>query len=160
TITKAYWLGSRETPGEVRQTAPNPKAGEAQLLIHGDEWFAEEDHLQYRQFMIRADKDFVFHAKGHPDVKGKIDVPYGPFWTNGSTGLREILVIIPKVEYANMRPGVAYSIRPANSSSAFKWKVKEGVSVTKDISLEERLDAILKRLDTMEKRLELLEKRR
>ncbi len=69
TITRAYWLGSKGTPEALKNQPgwqPDPNAG--RLMIHGEEWFAGRDHLQYKEFMRRADTAIVFRAKGH---KGK-----------------------------------------------------------------------------------------
>jgi hypothetical protein len=160
TITKIYWLRSEETNEQIRQAAPRPTQGEGQLLIHGEEWFPEQDHVQYREFMIRADKDFVFQAEGHPDVKAKINAPYGAFWTSSHDNLREILVVIPKDELAKMAKDVAYTIRPVNSVATYQWKVKEGLTITRQPSLEEKFDALQRRFDQLEKRLGALEKER
>jgi len=65
TLTRAYWLGSKETPEIFKDQPywkPDPRLG--RLLIHGEEWFSGRDHLQYKEFMRRADREFVFRAKG------------------------------------------------------------------------------------------------
>ncbi len=159
TITKAYWLGSKDTPAPVREGARKPKEGEAHLYIHGDEWFPDQDHLQYKKFMTRVDKRFLFQAKGHPDVKGEMQMS---FWTHGPTNLREILVAIPPQEYAKMAKGVAYAIHPVNAVVDYQWKVKDGLKIkrdTQEMSAEEKLDALQEQVNKLEKRLEELEKK-
>jgi hypothetical protein len=161
TITKAYWLDSSDTPDVIRQGARRPQGGEGHLYIHGDEWFEGQDHIQYKQFMSRADKHFLFRAKGHPAVKGEMQMS---FWTHGPSKLRDILVVVPSEELAKMAKGVAYSIEPVNAAADYKWKVKGGLTITREASattrlssLEEKLDAVLLRLDKLEKRVEKLE---
>src|SRR5262249_50246341 len=99
TITKAYWLQSTETPAPIRQSARRPKEGEAHLYVHGEEWFPDRDKLQYQEFISRADKTFIFRSKGHPDVKGTLQMS---FWADGPSNLREILLVVPKEEFAKL----------------------------------------------------------
>jgi hypothetical protein len=157
TITKAYWRGSKDTPEVIRNTASKPQNGEGHLYVHGDEWFADQDHLQYKKFLQRADKSFVFRAKGHPDVKGAIQLS---FWTDPSINLREILLVIPRDEFAKMTKGVAYTIQPVNAVAGYRWGVKEGLTISREPSLEDKLDALLERLDKLEKRVGELEKKK
>jgi hypothetical protein len=81
-------------------------------------------------------------------------------WGDTARQLREILVVIPKDEFAKMKLGVAYSIHPVNGVADCQWKVKEGLTITRELSLEERVDSLLERLEKLEKRLEELEKKR
>jgi hypothetical protein len=108
---------------------PRGLPGSGLLMIHGDEWFAGRDHLQYKVFMMRADRDLVFRAKGRPDVKGQVQIS---FYTQESKGLREIEVVIPPAEYAKMAKGVPYTLHPANGKPGYKWKVKEGLTLTRE----------------------------
>jgi ubiquinone biosynthesis protein UbiJ len=71
---------------------------------------------------------------------------------------------VPSEELAKMAKGVAYSIQPVNAAADYKWKVKEGLTITREASattrlssLEAKLDAVLQRLDKLEKRVEKLE---
>jgi hypothetical protein len=157
TITKAYWLGAKDTPEVIRQGARNPREGEGHLFLHGDEWFAGQDYVQYKKFLMRVDKHFVFRAKGHPDVKGQVELS---FWTDASKNLREILLVIPKGEYAKLAKGVAYTIHPVNAVADYQWKVKKGLTIRRELSLEERLDELQERLEKLEKRLAEWEKKK
>ena len=151
TITKASWLGSKDTPEIIRQGAQRPKEGEGHLYMHGEEWFADQGKDQYLKFMQRADRNVTLRAKDHPTIKGEIQMS---LWADGPTNLREILLVIPKSEYAKMAKSVDYSIQPVNSVSNFLWKVKGGLSVSRELSIEETLDALKERLDKLEKRLD------
>jgi hypothetical protein len=157
TISKAYWLESKDTPDMIRQGARKPSNGEAHLFVHGEEWFADQDHLQYRNFINRADKRVVLRAEGHPDVKGEMQLS---FWTNPPSDIRDILIVIPKDEAAKLAPGATYTLHPANSVADYQWKVKKGVTIARDEPLEEKLDALQKRVEKLEKRLEELEKKK
>jgi hypothetical protein len=157
TITKAYWLDSKDTPALIREGARRPTQGEGHLLIHGEEWVPDQDHLQYKKFMSRVDKNFLFRAKGQADIRGQMEMS---FWTGGPSNLREILVVIPPQEFAKMAKGVAYTIHPVNAAADYQWKVKEGLTIKREPSAEEKLDALQERLDKLEKRLEELEKKK
>jgi hypothetical protein len=157
TISKAYWLESKDAPEMIRQKAARPKDGEAHLYVHGEEWFPDQDHLQYRKFISRTDKSFVLRAEGHPDIKAEMQLS---FWTHAPIDLRDILIVIRKEEFAKMAQGVAYTLHPANSVAEYKWKMKEGLTITRDVPLEEKLDTLQKRLEKLEKRVEELEKKK
>jgi hypothetical protein len=157
TITKAYWLDSKETPDAIRQGARRPSGGEGHLYIHGDEWFSDQDHTQYKRFMNRADKTFVFRANGHPDVRGQLQMS---FWTSSWANLRDILIVIPPEEIAKMSQGVPYTIHPVNGTSGYEWKVKDGLTIARQPSLQDRFDALEQRFEKLERRLEQMERER
>jgi hypothetical protein len=157
TISKAYWLESKDAPEMIREKARRPKDGEAHLYVHGEEWFPDQDHLQYRKFMTRADKSFVLRAEGQPDIKAEMQMS---FWTHAPADLRDILIVIPKEEFAKMTQGVAYTLHPANSVADYQWKVKKGLTITREVSMEEKLDALQKKVEKLEKRVEELEKKK
>ena len=157
TITRVYWLGSKDTPEVIRQGARRPKEGEGHLYVHGEEWFAAQDKAQYLKFLQQVDRNFLLRAERHPDIKGEIQIS---LWMDGRSNLREILLVISKDEYAKMAKGVAYTIQPVNSKANYQWKVKAGLTVTRELSLEEKLDALQERLDDLEKRSEEVEKKK
>jgi hypothetical protein len=159
TISRAYWLGSKETPEVIRQTARPPHAGEGHLYVHADEWFPDQDHVQYKKFMARADRKFVLRAAGQPDVNAELQMS---FWTDGRAGLREILVVIPADQLARMAKGVAYTLHPVNTNPDYHWKIKEGLTVTREDakSVEDKLEALRERVEKLEKRLEEFEKKK
>jgi tRNA A-37 threonylcarbamoyl transferase component Bud32 len=130
TISKAYWYGSAEAPATIRDSNMiNSADGAGHVLFHGDEWFQGEDHLQYKVFLYQADRDFVFRAKNHPDIKGQLSLN---FFTHETTKLRDMEVVIPAIEYAKMARGVAYTIEPVNSHPVYKWKVQTGVQLVRN----------------------------
>lgn len=129
TISKAYWLGAPETPALVKQGASAPADGAGRLMIRGDEWLENAgDYLQYKAFMHRADKNFVFQAKGQPDVRGKLSMS---FYTHASENVRDMEVVLPREEYAKMAKDVPYTIHPVNGVAGYQWKVREGVTVVR-----------------------------
>ena len=97
-------------------------------MIHGQEWFPGRDHLQYKEFMRRADPAIVFRAKGHKDVKGFVTMSF----VTGSNALREMEVLILPEEFKKMAKGVAYTIHPVNGKPGYTWKVKEGLTITRE----------------------------
>jgi RNA polymerase sigma factor (sigma-70 family) len=130
TITKLYrrTAAPKEIQEMLLRGRPVPP-GDNELMIHGDEWLADRDHLQYKVFMHRADPELVFRAKGRPDVKARVEMG---FITQPSQGLREIMVLIPSVEYAKMEKGTPYTLHAANGRPGYQWKVKEGLTLTRE----------------------------
>jgi hypothetical protein len=130
TIGKIYWYGSKEMPSLVQYPAERTYDGGGHLFIHGEEWFDDTgDYLQYKVFMRRTDKNIVFKSKGRPDVKGQIQMS---FWTWAKENLREIHLVVPSGEFAKMAKGVPYTLHPVNSNPRYQWKVREGVTITRE----------------------------
>jgi hypothetical protein len=131
TIGKAYWLGSPDAPPLVRDNAGQPpQDGSARLFVHGEEWLKDAgDYLQYKAFLWRADPEFILKAKGQPDVKARVG---GPYFTQSSANLREVQVVIGPQEFARMARGVPYTIHPANGKTGYEWKVRDGVTITRE----------------------------
>jgi hypothetical protein len=46
-----------------------------------------------------------------------------------------------------------------NSNANYRWKVKDGLAVRRNATLEEKLDAITERLERLEKQVEELKKK-
>ena len=110
TISKAYWADEPEAHDTIK-TAKwlFHNDGSKSLLVHGEEWFADESGPQYRPFLEAAGKDFTFKAENHPDVHGRITTSS---ITWDSRNLHEIEILIPREEYAKMAAGVDYSLMP------------------------------------------------
>ena len=157
TITKAYWLESKDTAEMIRQGARRPKEGEGHVYIHADEWLPGQGKDQYLTFLNQVDRSLVFRAEGHPDVKGQVQPS---FWVDDRSGLREILLIVPRDQYAKMARGVTYTIHPVHAVGGYEWKVKDGVTITREASLEEKLDGVIERVDKLEKRLQEIERQK
>jgi hypothetical protein len=160
TIARAYWADAPDAFEDMRRLAARHSAvdGATRLFIHGDEWWDDAgDYLQYKLFLQQVDKDLVFRAKDQPDVKGRVTMS---FYTQASAQLREVEVAIPREEYARMGRGVPYTIHPVNAVPGYQWKVKEGVTIARPLSVEERLEKVLERLEKLERRMEALEKKR
>jgi hypothetical protein len=130
TLSKVYWWNSDEGVRRLRDFgAKAPADGAGHLLVHGDEWFENAaDYLQYKAFMKRSDRDFIFRAKGQPDVKGALSMT---FFTHASTSIRELEIIIPPAELAKMARGVPYTLQPRNSRADFQWRVTSGLTITR-----------------------------
>jgi hypothetical protein len=129
TISRAYWADDPAAHDMIKQAkwlAHND--GSTSFLMHGEEWFADETGSQYRPFLEAASKDIVLSAEKHPDVHGRITTSS---ITWHSRNLHEIEVLIPREEYARMKPGVDYTLRPQNGASGYHWKTKGKVTITK-----------------------------
>jgi hypothetical protein len=131
TIGKAYWPTSPDTPPLVREHAANPpRDGSARFFVHGEEWLKDAgDYLQYKAFLWRADPEFVLKAKDQPDVKARVG---GHYFTQSSTNLRDVEVIIAAPEFARMARSVAYTIHPVNGKADYQWKVRDGVTIARE----------------------------
>ena len=129
TITKAYLEDSPEAPIEVRRGKRDLGLDGGSFYIHCLEWLEDAGGwMQYKLFMQRADLTFLLRAEGHPDVSCHIS---GNSYAGRSPNLCELQVIIPPEEYAKMVPDLAYTIHPVNSHEGYRWRVSDGVTITR-----------------------------
>jgi hypothetical protein len=129
TIVKAYRDDAQDALPEVRAMPSGAEAGGGRFWVQCEEWLENAgDHLQYKLFMRRSDRNFVLRAKGRPDIACRISMN---FVTGGPRNLRELEVVIPAADYARMARGVPHSLHPANSKKDYQWKVSEGVKLTR-----------------------------
>jgi RNA polymerase sigma factor (sigma-70 family) len=130
TISRAYWADDPEAPARI-QRAKRPRGnrdhGPVQLFFHADEWFDDQPWQQLKIFLQAAGKEFLFQAEGQPDVLGRTTAGS---CTDPAQNVREIEVILPRDEYAKMKPGIAYRIVPRNEVSGYEWKVKGRLTIT------------------------------
>jgi hypothetical protein len=159
TIDKIYWHGSKEAPVQTREAkGSSVPPGAGRLWLHGKEWLKDAgDYFQYKLFLSRADKAFVLRAKGQEEVKCHLSTVYV---TLQSQNLREMELIISAADFAKMAKGVAYTLQPVNSVADYSWKVQDGLTIIREATLEEKIDALTERLDRLEKQIEELRKKR
>jgi hypothetical protein len=130
TIVKAYWPDGKDAPSEIRELRWSKPSGSGRFFVHCEEWLENAgDYLQYKLFMRRSDRRFVLRAKDQPDVSCQISMN---FYTASPRNLRELEVIIPATDYAKMTKGVAYTLHPVNGKKGYEWKVRNGLSVTRE----------------------------
>jgi len=137
TIDKAYWPRAKDLPPDVRaaaneliQVQPPEYVGDNRFFVHCTEWLEDAgDYLQYKLFMWRADRRLVLRAKGRPDVPCEVSMN---FYTHRSKNLCELEVVIPSADYAKMASGVAYTLHPANSKMEYQWRVRDGLTLTRE----------------------------
>jgi hypothetical protein len=126
TLTKAYWLDGPACPEFIRAGSHKATRGAGHVLVHGDEWFADQTYLQYKRFLARAGQEFRLKAGGRPDVCGRLSSWY---FTNPAEDHREIEIVIPPDEFSKMAAGVDYAIQAVNEKPEYTWKVKEGLTI-------------------------------
>ncbi len=156
TIDRLYWPDARDAPAMVRAMPDRTEKGSGRFFIHGAEWFDGLSYLQYKLFMQRADKNFLLSAAGSPEIHCLLSMSYV---TDPSANVRDLEVTIPPAEFARMSAGVSYTLHPLNAGNAYRWLVKDGLTLTHGRAAEDPLKAILDRLDRLEKRIEALEKK-
>ncbi|HZV04520.1 MAG TPA: hypothetical protein VE999_05470 [Gemmataceae bacterium] len=54
---------------------------------------------------------------------------------------------------------MAYTIHPVNAAAGYQWKVRDGLTIIREASLEERLEDLQQTVDKLEQRVKELEKR-
>jgi hypothetical protein len=130
TIDKIYWDGSKESPMQTRQAkGKHTEPGAGHFWLHGREWFEDAgDYLQYKLFLGRVGKELILRANGQPEIKCRLT---GLYVTLRSQSLRDMEVLIPASEYAKMAKGVGYTLAPADTSSPYRWVVKDGLTLTR-----------------------------
>jgi Transglutaminase-like superfamily len=130
TITRAYWQESKDAPAEMRALRWGKDPGSGRFFVHGQEWLENAGgYLQYKLFMRRADRNFVLRAKGQPDVACLVTMD---FITDTSRNLCELDVAIPAADYAKMVKNVAYTLHPVNGKKGYEWKVRDGLTLTRE----------------------------
>lgn len=130
TISKAYWPESKDAPKAARNSRSGAPPGGRRFFIHCDEWLADAgDYLQYKLFMRRSDRHFVLKARGRPDVPCQVSMN---FYTGGPEKLCELEVVIAPAAYSKMASGVPYSLHPLNGKKGHRWKVRDGLSLTRE----------------------------
>ncbi len=130
TIVKAYWPEAKDSPAEIRELKWSKPPGSGRFFVHCEEWLDNAGgYLQYKLFMLRSDRSFVLRAKDQPDVSCELSMN---FFTLNSRNLRELEVIIPAADYAKMTKSVAYTLHPVNGKTGHEWKVRNGLSVTRE----------------------------
>jgi hypothetical protein len=129
TISKAYWADDPSAHATIKESKwLFHNDGSKSLLIHGEEWFADEAGPQYRPFLEAAGKEFLFEADSHPDVHGRITTSS---ITWHSRNLHEIEVLVTAAEFSKMEAGVEYTVTPRNNVAGFEWKTKGHVTIMK-----------------------------
>jgi len=131
TVGRAYWCGSKDVPASLQgPLGKRPGDGSGRLVFHGEEWLEDGDnYLQYKAFLSRANGEFILKAEGRHDVKASV---VGSFYTLPAEGLHEIEVVIPPSEFAKMAKGVRYTAHPVNGRGSYRWKVRDGLTVTRE----------------------------
>jgi RNA polymerase sigma factor (sigma-70 family) len=129
TISKAYWAddaGAHDMIKQAKWLFHND--GSRSLLVHGEEWFADEAGAQYRPFLEAAGKEFVFKADNHPEVRGRVTTSS---ITWHSRKLHEIEVLLPREEYAKLVAGIDYTITTPNDAAGYTWKIAGRVTIAR-----------------------------
>jgi hypothetical protein len=122
TITRLLLPDAATLPGWAKESLARDK-GRPDLLIAFKEW-APGSYLQMRAFEKRAGHDFVLMAPGHPDVAVRLG---GLKLSSGDGSFQAYGIEIPETERGKLLPGVAYAIRPANTSDIYRWQVAPGL---------------------------------
>jgi hypothetical protein len=155
TISRIYWADGKDAPEMVRNSRAS--SGSGRLFVHGEEWFDNAgDYLQYRPFLQKVDGNFMLRARGRPDIRCRAS---SLFLTSRSQNIREFEVVIPPEEFARMASDVPYALHPTNAKKDYRWEVKDGLTITRTSTADEKMDALLERLDRLEKRVRELERK-
>jgi len=109
TITKATWA---DRPGM-----------EDIVRLHVAEWFDGQNGDQYKRFTQGCDRVFVLRADGAQDVAAECLV--GSFTGSDEHGC------LLRVDRGAMKEGVAYRLVPRNHDEQRKWRVQDGVTLSR-----------------------------
>jgi hypothetical protein len=112
TIDAVGW--EDELLGSIREGAT------ARLLCHVKEWRGFGRMLRFTQ---KADQTFFLEADGLPPISG--DTGEGGM-CNDDGSIRYVMLTLTD----KPAPGVAYRLRPQNTSEGYRWKVTDDVVVT------------------------------
>ena len=53
------------------------------------------------------------------------------FTTSSTENLCEMELVVPAEEYSKMAKGVAYTLQPINAVKEYLWKVRDGLSLSR-----------------------------
>jgi hypothetical protein len=116
-ITKAYWFFSDERANWIPAESVEKK-DHGHILAHVEISF---DDL--KAIYPKLDKEFQLTADGHPPVRARAARGY---WNT------ECYIHIPADEFARMERGVPYKLSPTSQASEYRWKVDDGVRITRE----------------------------
>ncbi len=159
TLTKVYWPDAKDAPEAVKNFRSGSPPESGRLFVHVEEWLDDAgDYLQYKPFLEKADHQFVLRSPGKPDVRCQASKS---FLTLGSQKLREFEIVIPPAEFAKMAMRTAYRLSVVNpSKEECHWEIPGDLSITRPLTAEEKMEALLEKLEGLEKRVEQLEKKK
>ena len=125
TIFETYWKDAPPA-GLAENFQRDPTGSDFYLGIRE---FIPHYTLQMRAFAKQAGKEFVLSAEGHPDVK--VALSGMKFSTSSREGRRYQLfgARVDAPSRALIAPGVAYRIRPVNTSDTYVWTVQDGLTI-------------------------------
>lgn len=122
TIIGAYDFNSPDRPRFIPHM--NTDEGTRLALIRVREWLPDDNYLQLRDFIERADGKF--HLVCGSDMQFEAEVT-GTIYTYPDEGVRDIgLKVGVFANGKSIDEGTAYEIRPVNRSP-YKWRVSPGV---------------------------------
>lgn len=84
-------------------------------------WHTSFDNL--KAIYPKLAKEFLLTADGHPPVRARAERGY---WNT------ECYIRIPADEFAKMEREVPYKLSPTSQTSEFRWKVDDGVRITRE----------------------------
>ena len=125
TVDGLYWKDRAPFPKAV------PKDATSDVIISITEWLPDQDYHQLRSFYARAGHAFVLHAPGQPDLPLTLDGwNYNAFFSPQNQ-VQGFGARLRPEDYARTASGVAYSVKPLNTSAVYRWNVASGVTITK-----------------------------
>jgi hypothetical protein len=123
-IARVYWYDDPARDRKLDTTLGGPQ-GSAYFVAHVDTPASGQECLE---FFDAVGKDFVLRAKGRVDVRAGALMKY---WIDGSRQLNDFILQIEPEELARMESGVAYELVASGEGGALRWKVRDGVRLTR-----------------------------
>jgi len=100
-------------------------SGDKVFLVHCDEWFKDQDYVQYRTFMNSVDGHLTLKSDGCPEIQCT-------FLSSAYTDRdkwREIAFKVPRESCVKLVSGRSYNLHFANGTPERHWLVAPNVSL-------------------------------
>jgi Transglutaminase-like superfamily len=122
TIIGLYQKGSSMVPAGVDRAWERNRTD---FLIAVREWVPGRNYVQMREFESRASHDFLLVAPNHPDVRLKLS---GQKFSAGNGSFQTFGAQVVPADRVKLDRGVAYRIRPLNTSDTYRWQVADDLT--------------------------------
>src|SRR5262249_2479690 len=127
-IGRVYWY---DDPARDRKldTQLGGSRDSGYFVAHIEEVPDAKDSAQdFLDYFDSVGKEFVLRAKGRADVRARALMKY---WIDGGRHLNDFILEIEPGEFARMERGVAYGLVWSGEGDGLRWKIGDGVTLTR-----------------------------
>lgn len=124
TISALLMPDAPELPAFVREGLAAGTRKAPDLVMPFKEW-VEGTYMQMRVFRTKVGHEFVLSAAGQPDLHASLG---GSTWSKGDGSFQAFSLEVRAADRGRIAPGVAYALKPVDTSEKYRWVVPEGLA--------------------------------